>query len=168
MVFVVQSRGAKRGLIASMPASLFGKFTTNGKAQPAPGRILSEAESKAAQKKFLATPALAHPKDEAVRSEPYRRLVAALPCMNCQRRGPSQAAHLPPDGKSLKQDDRETFPLCADGPRRRGCHTKFDQYELFPREEAMKQGRKWAAKTRALIAAAGKWPKKLAKWKAKK
>jgi len=110
-------------------------------------------------------PEVAYPKDEPVRSESYLRLVAARPCANCGRQKNSQAAHLPPDGKGIKQDDRETFPLCADGPKRRGCHTKFDQYELMPREQAMRQGRKWAAKTRREIEAEGLWPKRLPKWK---
>lgn len=148
MATVVAPRrpGCKPSLIASMPASLFGKFTLNGKGL--------EPSTEAAA-----------PKDDAVRSEPYLRLVAARPCINCQRRGPSQAAHLPPAGKQVKQDDRETFPLCADGPRRRGCHPKFDNYELMPHAAAVKQGKRWAAQTRAAIEAAGKWPKKLPKWK---
>lgn len=108
--------------------------------------------------------ALAHPKDQPVESEPYRRLVAALPCCNCHRQGRSQAAHVPPDGKSIKLDDRLTFPLCADGPRYRGCHPKFDNYELMPRPKAVKKGLQWAAETREQIDAAGEWPRGLPKY----
>lgn len=123
---------------------------------------LRAAEKKGASKQ-VEKPEVAHPKEAAVRSEPYRRLVAARPCKNCGRQKHSQAAHVPPAGKGIKQDDRETFPLCADGPYGKGCHPKFDQYELMPREQAMKQGRKWAAQTRAEIAAEGLWPARLPK-----
>lgn len=130
-------------------------------------RLHDLANKKAAKKEKKGEPAaVAHPKDEPVRSEPYRRLVAAMPCKHCGRQKNSQAAHVPPEGKAIKVDDRETFPLCADGPRRRGCHSKFDQYELMPREKAVKQAKNWAAETRAEIEAAGLWPKRLPKWKA--
>ena len=54
------------------------------------------------------------PKAEALRSEQYRRLVAALPCKVCGIAGHSQAAH-PNTGKGAgtKTDDRQCFPLCA-------------------------------------------------------
>jgi hypothetical protein len=119
------------------------------------------AEKKAS--KSVEKPEVAHPKDDIVRSEAYRRLVAARPCKNCGRHKRSQAAHVPPEGKGIKVDDRETFPLCCDGPRYKGCHPKFDQYELMPRDKAVKQGRKWAAETRAEIQAEGLWPKNLPK-----
>jgi hypothetical protein len=104
------------------------------------------------------------PKENPVRSERYLRLVAALPCKACGRLGRSQAAHLPPDGKQIKQDDRLTFPLCADQPGALGCHSKYDRYILFPREQAMEQGKRWAADTRAQIRMAGAWPKNLPEW----
>jgi hypothetical protein len=161
-VVVGRRPGSTPSLLSSMPQSLFGKFTTNGKASDAVTK--PEVTSRASKRKKSSIPALAHPKDDAVRSEPYLRLVAARPCIHCKRQKNSQAAHLPPTGKQIKQDDRETFPMCADGPRRRGCHTKFDNYELFPRDQAMKQGRKWGAQTRRAIEAEGLWPKNLAKW----
>ena len=40
-----------------------------------------------------------------VRSEAYRRLVASLPCIACGIQGYSQAAHLPPEAKGMKQVD---------------------------------------------------------------
>jgi hypothetical protein len=101
------------------------------------------------------------PKEEPLRCEKYLRLVAALPCKCCGRMGRSQAAHLPPIGKSTKQDDRLTFPLCADELGALGCHSKYDRYILFPREQAMRQGERWAADTRAQIRMAGAWPKNL-------
>ncbi len=65
-------------------------------------------------------------------SEPYRRLVAKLPCVRCNRTDRSQAAHAntPPFGKGLgiKAHDWAVFPLCADEPGRLGCHTQHDRY----------------------------------------
>ena len=65
-------------------------------------------------------------------SESYRRLVATLPCVRCNRVGRSQAAHAntPPFGKGLglKAHDWATFPLCADEPGSLGCHTQHDRY----------------------------------------
>jgi hypothetical protein len=73
---------------------------------------------------------LAFPKTNAVRSEPYRRYVASLPCFACGRAGISQAAHSNSGshgkGLGLKADDRNVFPLCATQPMRVGCHDQFD------------------------------------------
>lgn len=104
------------------------------------------------------------PKDEPVRSEPYRRLVAARPCIACGIHGYSQAAHVPPDGKGIKQDDRLTFPLCATRPGVTGCHVEFDQWRMFPRADAVAMGLRWAADTRAEIEAEGTWPARLPRW----
>ncbi len=101
------------------------------------------------------------PKQNAVYSEPYRRLVADRPCMECGVWNYSQAAHPPPTGKSRKEDDRETFPLCCDRPNVEGCHPKFDQYKLYPREEAEEKAAEWARETRLDIIAQGQWPKRL-------
>ena len=110
------------------------------------------------------TTTVAHPKTEAARSEPYRRLVAALPCKACGIQGYSQAAHVPPDGKGVKQDDREIFALCCTRVGITGCHVEFDQYRMFPREEAVRIGKGWAAHTRRQITEKGQWPKNLPKW----
>lgn len=129
-----------------------------------------KGEAKGAKKASAAEekPEVAYPKEKVVRSEPYRRLVAALPCKNCSRPKRSQAAHVPPDGKGIKVDDRDTFPMCATGNYGKGCHDRFDQYELMPRDKAVKQAKKWAAETRQQIEAAGLWPKNLPKWKEKR
>lgn len=76
------------------------------------------------------------PKDAPERSESYRRLVASLPCINCNLEGYSQAAH-PNYGKGagMKTDDRLCFPLCADRPGVRGCHSLHDQGGLRPKLE---------------------------------
>lgn len=104
------------------------------------------------------------PKTEPARSEPYRRLVAAMPCKACGIWNWSQAAHVPPDGRGIKQDDRLTFPLCATRLGITGCHVEFDNWRIFLRAAAVEQGMRWALQTQAEILAAGLWPKKLPKW----
>ena len=99
------------------------------------------------------------PKAAPVRSEAYRRAVAALPCIACGIQGYSQAAHLPPEAKGMKQSDLLTFPLCCTRVGIPGCHQDYDQYRLFPRDAAMTVGRAWAADTQRRIQAMGLWPK---------
>lgn len=106
-------------------------------------------------------PADPQPKEEAIRHEGYRRLVASMDCISCGRPGRSQHAHENEGkGKSLKLDDRRAMPLCCDEPGREGCHAKFDQYRLLPggRAAHVEQGRAWSAQTRAAILADGLWP----------
>lgn len=108
-------------------------------------------------------------KDEAVRSEPYRRLVASLPCAHCGKPGRSQHAHENDGkGKALKLDDRRAMPLCADEPGREGCHTRFDQYRLVPggHDAHIELGRTWASQTRERIEALGLWPASVPRWRA--
>jgi len=106
--------------------------------------------------------ALAQDKQEAVRSEPYRRLVAALPCAHCGIAGYSQAAH-PNTGKGagLKTDDRFAFPLCGPRPLEAGCHTRFDQGALFSKAARRAIEPAWTADTVRRIVAAGQWPERL-------
>lgn len=101
-------------------------------------------------------------KEEPVRSEEYRRLVAALPCILCGSVGSSQAAH-PNTGKGagIKADDRLCFPLCADTIGRVGCHTRFDQGAIFTKDERRDQETVWGLQTQAQIRADGDWPKGL-------
>ncbi len=101
------------------------------------------------------------PKAAPVRSEAYRRAVASLPCAICGIQGYSQAAHLPPEAKGMKQSDLLTFPLCCTRVGIPGCHQDYDQYRLFPRAAAMAVGRAWAADTQRRILAMGLWPKAL-------
>ena len=94
------------------------------------------------------------PKAEPVRSEAYRRLVAAMPCAACGLEGRSQCAHVNSNkGKGVKASDTDSMPLCADQPGRVGCHSCFDQYALIDggREAHVEQGRAWAAQTRAML-----------------
>jgi len=94
------------------------------------------------------------PKTEPVRSEAYRRLVAALPCAACGIEGRSQHAHTNAGkAKGIKNCDLDAMPLCADQPGSVGCHSLFDQYKLLDggREAHVEQGRAWAAQTRTKL-----------------
>lgn len=105
-------------------------------------------------------------KENPVRSEAYRRLVASLPCANCGRVNHSQHAHTNAGkAKAMKNDDRDAMPLCADDYGIRGCHSRFDAYALFlDRAEHVAMGKQWAAQTRAQIEQSGQWPAKLPRW----
>jgi hypothetical protein len=121
----------------------------------------NDTPSKKAEK-----PEVARPKDEILDSEPYRRLVASMPCKNCGRQKASQAAHLPPEGKGIKVTDLETFALCIALTSRKkpapGCHELFDNYKLGDHAWTVKQGKAWAAETRRELLEADLLPPKLA------
>ena len=69
-------------------------------------------------------------KDNRHESEPWRRAVAALPCVLCQREGETQAAHRNEGkGMGLKTDDALTAALCTT------CHAAIDQGPDFSRDE---------------------------------
>ena len=104
-------------------------------------------------------------KDAPARSEAYRRIVAAMPCIHCGIAGYSQHAHANA-GKGIKTDDRMGFPLCAARPGVEGCHAAFDQYRLLPggRDEHAEAGERWAERTRAAVLEAGVWPNRLPRW----
>jgi hypothetical protein len=105
------------------------------------------------------------PKTEPVEHEGYRRLVASLRCIRCMRVGRSQAAH-PNTGKGagIKTDDRECFPLCADGPGYVGCHSLFDQGALYPKEQRRLLEPVWGHLTRQTVTLHLGWPKNLEPW----
>lgn len=104
---------------------------------------------------------VATPKANFVECEAYRRLVAALPCINCGIMDYSQAAHPHPTGKSMKEDDRCTFPLCCTRLLITGCHVEFDQYRLFPADQVREVAARWGETTRETIISAGDWPDSL-------
>ena len=107
------------------------------------------------------------PKGEYLRHEGYRRLVAGLPCICCGIAGSSQAAHSNRGkGAGLKTDDRTCFPLCCDRPGVKGCHPKFDRYELYPKHAAAVVAEAWGADTRRRIEMMNLWPTGLPKWPA--
>lgn len=105
---------------------------------------------------------LVQPKENAIVSEAYRRLVAAMPCKVCGIQGFSQAAH-PNTGKGqgIKTDDRLCFALCCDRPGVQGCHPKFDQGAMYPRHVRRLLEPAWAADTQRQIQARGQWPENL-------
>lgn len=110
---------------------------------------------------WLEQPSMLFEKSAAVRHEGYRRLVAQLACKACGIQGYSQAAHLPPDGKGVKQDDRLIFPLCCTRVGIAGCHADYDQYRMFTHEVALTVGMAWAMDTTRAVMAAGNWPANL-------
>lgn len=104
---------------------------------------------------------VAAPKAEPIRSKAYLRLVAQLPCKHCGIWGHSQAAHSNQGkGMGTKACDLQTFPLCADRPGQRGCHSLFDQGALFNKEARRLIEAAWVADTQRQIHAMGVWPKK--------
>jgi hypothetical protein len=101
------------------------------------------------------------PKAVIIRSEPYRRLVAALPCIHCGIHGYSQAAHPPPSGKGIKESDLDCFPLCCTRPDVTGCHVEFDQYRLIPKDDMRSMASYWREETQKQIIRDGSWPRGL-------
>lgn len=105
------------------------------------------------------------PKSNPIRSEAYRRAVAALPCIRCGIHGYSQCAHGPTLGRGIKASDLDTFPLCCTRPGVVGCHVEYDQYTLgthgFSRGLREQWARMFAAQTQRTIYEAGDWPAKL-------
>ena len=101
-------------------------------------------------------------KENPVRSEKYRRAVAALECAHCGVWGRSQAAHPPPTGKGIKESDLECVPLCSVWPSGlEGCHILADTYRIKPKGELRPWMLELAKETRAKIFAAGMWPRGL-------
>lgn len=96
-------------------------------------------------------------KENPMRSELYRRLVASMPCSACEVWGYSQAAHPPPTGKGIKQDDRLCFPLCCVRPGVNGCHFLFDNAQIFNRVEMKLMAHKWSLSTQDRIKENGDW-----------
>lgn len=88
------------------------------------------------------------PKTPRVLDEPYRRLVASLPCAECGIEGRSQAAHPPILAGAMKADDDLCVPLCADGMYWRGCHYKADQSMLGTREQIKEMFVQWDIETK--------------------
>lgn len=93
------------------------------------------------------------PKEKPWRSEEYRRLVASLPCAMCGKPGPSQCAHSDEGkGMAIKASDIECFPLCADVPLWRGCHSILGASGKLTREKRRELERRFTAETQAALA----------------
>ena len=99
------------------------------------------------------------PKSQPVRSEAYRRAVAALPCVICGIAGQSQAAHgsgagtAVCKGMGIKSCDLTCAPFCV--PH----HQQLDQGAMFSKAVRHQLEPAWAADTQRKIHAMGKWPK---------
>ena len=108
--------------------------------------------------------AVSVPKDAPIRSEPYRRLVASLPCAECGGDGYSQAAHAEQGkGLAIKSCDLTCVPLC--GPRFGipGCHYAYGQGALYPRDTRRILERMNAAETTYKLRELAKCNKHVAK-----
>ena len=98
-----------------------------------------------------------HPKTTPWRSEPYRRIVAALPCARCGIEGYSQAAHADlGKGMATKTGDETCYPAC--GPRvlgryqsKRGCHEEIGRH--MSRAERRIREARYARETRDTLRA---------------
>lgn len=109
----------------------------------------------------VAVTVAATPKYTPIRSKAYLRLVAQLPCLHCGVWGHSQAAHANTGkGMGTKACDLQTFPLCADRPGQRGCHSYFDSGALFSKEQRRMHECRWVAETQALLLQRAVVPKK--------
>lgn len=107
-------------------------------------------------------PAARVEKSAPVRSEAYRRLVAAMPCVICGMVGYGQAAHgSAGKGMGIKASDLELFCLCADRPGVRGCHSLLDQGALFTKAVRRELEPVWAADTQRRLLAMGLVPPSL-------
>ena len=103
---------------------------------------------------------MAMPKAAPVRSEDYRRLVAAMPCAHCGIVGHSQAAHADMGkGAHIKSDDRTCYPACAARPDGSiGCHSLIGATGSMTRDERRALEAAYASQTRQTIRASGLWP----------
>ena len=102
------------------------------------------------------------PKAAPVRSEAYRRAVAALPCAICGVTGHSQAAHANTGkGMGMKACDLTCFPACGPRPGMQGCHAALDQGALFLKAVRRELEPVWAADTQRRLLAMGLVPPSL-------
>ena len=93
-----------------------------------------------------------YPKASVVRSEAYRRYVAALPCWLCGRHGLSQAAHADQGkGAMFKACDLTCWPGCAPHDGQPGCHARMGASGLYTKAERRELEQQAAAETRALL-----------------
>jgi hypothetical protein len=97
------------------------------------------------------------PKAHIVRSESYRRFVAAQPCFGCGREGASQCAHANAGkGLGMKVSDLESFPLCGPRGMQMGCHQQLDLSIELTRDERRVLERRYVERMQALAKAAGR------------
>jgi hypothetical protein len=108
---------------------------------------------------------VAQPKENALVSEAYRRLVRAMPCIRCGHPPQSQFCHADlGKGMGLKTDDRRGWPGCGPHDGQPGCHHYLGTSGKLPKAVRRALEHDYAVKTRAAIVAAGTWPKGLPVW----
>ena len=101
----------------------------------------------------------ASPKENAIVSEAYRKVVRGLACMRCNWPPRSQFCHSDEGkGMSLKTDDRRGWAGCAI------CHYLVGTSGTFPKAERRALDAEYSAKTRAEVLRLNLWPKNLPKW----
>lgn len=111
-------------------------------------RAMNSVVPRAANMGLPPTAAAPIPKAAPVRSEPYRRAVATLPCAICGVHGYSQAAHANQGkGMGMKACDLTCFPACGPRPGFQGCHAALDQGALFLKAVRRELEPVWAADT---------------------
>jgi hypothetical protein len=99
------------------------------------------------------------PKENAVRSPRYLRIVASLPCAHCGIEGYSQAAHSDQGkGLAIKADDRYTYPACCSRPGVPGCHMQIGTLAMYDRQQRRDIERIMVAQTIRKVEALGLWP----------
>lgn len=97
------------------------------------------------------------PKALVVRSESYRRFVAAQPCFGCGREGGSQCAHANyGKGLGMKTSDLDAFPLCGPRGQHIGCHQQHDLCIDMDRDQRRELERTYIARMHAIARAAGR------------
>lgn len=80
---------------------------------------------------------LAHPKNNFIKNERFKRWVSQFPCFVCGLHGSSQAAHLENGGRGIKTHDKYCVSLChskndSNGKLIEGCHKEYDGYKPNP------------------------------------
>ena len=91
-------------------------------------------------------------KANPLRSEKHRRLVASMPCYECEREGYSQAAHTNfGKGTGIKACDSQIFPMCH------LCHQWLDQSGALSKEQRRIYERAAVDGTRRLLSISGQW-----------
>lgn len=105
-------------------------------------------------------------KEHPAVSEAYRDLVRAMRCAHCGYPPRSQFCHSDQGkGMGLKTDDRRGWPGCGPHDGEPGCHWLIGTSGRIPKAERRELEDRYAARARAAILAAGKWPKNLPLWK---
>lgn len=96
------------------------------------------------------------PKDAPLRSEAYRRWIAAQPCILCGVVGRTNACHTNVGkGMALKASDTMLFPACGPSGLNPGCHWKIDNSQDMTKDERRTLEARLVLKTQAKAMDAG-------------